>query len=147
MTTHNVNVTFTYHTPKDLHIISLILCLIFDSIDRTALWKFLAHSGIPEKIIRLIRTTYETSTCQVVHNGSLTVPFSILSAVRQGCLMSPFLFLQAVDWIWNVASTIEGCQRGIQWMLSKQLQNIDFSDDVALLSHCHDNTQDKATSL
>ena len=84
----------------------------FDSIDRTAFWKLLAHYGIPEEIIRLIRTTYEPSTCQVVHNGSLTEPFSILSGVRQGCLLSPFLFLLAVDWI--MASTIEGCQRGIQ---------------------------------
>ena len=50
----------------------------FNSVDRTALWKLLAHYGIPEKIIRLFRTTYEPSTCQVVHNGSLTEPFSML---------------------------------------------------------------------
>ena len=46
-----------------------------------------------------------------------------------------------------MASAIEGCQRGIQWTLSTQLEDIDFADDVALLSHCHDNMQDKATSL
>ena len=99
----------------------------FDSVYRTALWKLLAHYG------------------QVVHNGSLTEPFSILTGVRQGCLLSPFLFLLAVDWI--MASTIEGCKRGIQWTLSKQLEDIDFANDVALLSHRHDNTRDKATSL
>ena len=87
----------------------------FDSVDRTALWKLLAHYGIPEKIIRLIRTTYEPSTC----NGSFTEPFSILSGVRQGCLLSRFLFLLAINWI--IASTIEGCPRGIQWKLSTQL--------------------------
>ena len=79
----------------------------------------LAHYGILEKIIILIRTTYEPSTCQVVHNGSLTEPFSILSGVRQGCLLSPFLFLLEGDWV--MASTIEGWQRGIQWTLCKQL--------------------------
>ena len=46
-----------------------------------------------------------------------------------------------------MASTIEGCQQGIQWTLSKQLEDIDFADDIALRSHCHDNMQDKATSL
>ena len=116
----------------------------FNSIDHTALWKLLAHYGIPEKIIRLIHTTYEPSTCQVVHNGSLTEPFSILSWVCQGSLLSPFLFLLAADWI--MASTIS-CQRGIQWTLSKELEDIDFSEDVALLSHRHDNMQDKATTL
>ena len=103
----------------------------FDNIDRTAIWKLLAHYDILEKIIRLICTTYEPSTSQVVHNGSLTEPFSILSAVCQGCLLSPFLFLLAVDWI--MASTIEGYQRGIQWTLSKQLEDIDFADDLAQL--------------
>ena len=115
------------------------------AFDRTALWKLLAHYTIPEKIIRLIRTTYEASTCQVVHNSSLTEPFSILSGVHQGCLLSPFLFRLAVDWI--MASKIEGCQRGIQWTLSKHLEDIDFADDVALLSHRLDNMQDKATPL
>ena len=76
----------------------------FDIVDRIALWKLLAHYGTPEKSIRLIRTTYEPSSCQFVHNGSLTEAFSILSGVRQGCLLSPSLFLQAVDWI--MASTI-----------------------------------------
>ena len=110
-----------------------------NNVDRTALWKLLAHYSIPEKIIRLICITYEPSTRQVVHNSSLTEPFSILSGVRQGCLMSPFLFLLAVDWI--MASTI-GCQRGIQWTLSKQLEDI-----VTLLSHRHDNMQEKVASL
>ena len=74
-----------------------------NNVDHTALWKLLAHYGIPEKIIRLIRTTYEPSTCQVVHNGSLTELFFILSGVHQGCLVSPFLLLLAVD---VMASTI-----------------------------------------
>ena len=47
----------------------------------------------------------------------------------------------------TLLSTIEGCQRGIQWTLSKQLEDTDFADNVALLSHRHDNKQDKATSL
>ena len=46
-----------------------------------------------------------------------------------------------------MASTIESCQQGIQWTLSRQLKDVDFADDVALLSHCHDNMQDKETSL
>ena len=45
-----------------------------------------------------------------------------------------------------MASTIEDCQQGIQWTLSKQLEDTDFADDVTLLSHRHD-IQDKVTSL
>ena len=103
----------------------------FNNVDHTALWKLLAHYGIPEKIIRLIRSTYEPSTCQVVHNGSLTELFFILSGSTKN--------------VWCLHSC--SCWRGIQWTLSKKLEDIDFADDVALFSHRHDNMQDKVTSL
>ena len=73
----------------------------FDSVDCTTLWKLFAHYGILEKIIRLIRTTYEPSTCRVVHNGSLTEPFSILSGVHQGCLLSPFCSCWQLTGLWH----------------------------------------------
>ena len=64
-----------------------------DIVDRDTLWKLLAYYGIPEKIIKLIRMAFQPSTCQVVHNGSLTEPFTITTGVRQGCLLSPFFLL------------------------------------------------------
>ena len=71
-------------------------------------------------------------------------PFARLSTVAPPPLLSPLLFMLAVDWI--MISTIEGYQQGIQWTLSKQLEDIDFADDVALFLH-HDNMQNKVTSL
>ena len=53
------------------------------------------------------------------------------------------LFLLAVDWI--MASTIEGSQQRIHWTLSKQLEDIDFADDVTLLSHRHGNIWNSQT--
>ena len=35
----------------------------------------------------------------VIHEGKLTDPFRVTTVVRQGCLLSPFLFLLAVNWI------------------------------------------------
>ena len=106
----------------------------FDSVDRSTLWKLLQHYGIPEKIIRMIRLAYEPSTCQVIHGNTLTEPFTVLSGVRQGCLLSPFLILLVMDWI--MKETTKDQARGIQWTLSKHLEDIDFADDVALLRPC-----------
>ena len=39
----------------------------FDSVDREALWKHLAHYGVPSKIIRLIQCTYSRMDCKVAH--------------------------------------------------------------------------------
>ena len=73
----------------------------FNSVDRSTLWKLLHHYGIPEKIIRMSRLEYEPSpsTCRVIHCNTLTEPLTVLSGIRQGCLLSPFLFLLVMDWI------------------------------------------------
>ena len=71
-----------------------------NSLDRDTLWKLLQHYGIPEKCISLIRSSYEEDmACRVVHTGQLTDSFVMKTGVRQGCLLSPFLFLLAIDWI------------------------------------------------
>ena len=36
---------------------------------------------------------------KIIHEGKLTEPFDIITGMRQGCLLSPLLFLLAVDWI------------------------------------------------
>jgi len=71
----------------------------FDSVAREVLWKLLRHYGIPEKYITLKQKTYEKCTCRVIHNGVLSELFEKLTGVRQGCLLSPFLFLLVIDWI------------------------------------------------
>lgn len=117
----------------------------FDSVDRDTLWKLLAYYGIPEKIIKLIRMAFEPSTCQVVHNGSLTEPFTITTGVRQGCLLSPFLFLIVIDWI--MRETTKDKKRGLQWSLMEQLEDIDYADDIALISQRHTDMKEKLLKL
>ena len=71
----------------------------FDSLVRDTPWKLLQHYGILDKLISLIRNSYEDMACRVVHAGQLTDSFIVKTGVRQGCLLSPFLFLLAIDWI------------------------------------------------
>ena len=113
----------------------------FDSVDRDSLWKLLRHYGVPQKITNLIQKMYEGMTGKVVHAGELSEPFEIKTGVRQGCLLSPFLFLIAIDYIMREAT--RGRKNGIQWSLSKQLDDLDFADDIALLSHNHRQMQQK----
>lgn len=41
----------------------------FDSVDSETLWKLLRHYGIPDKIVTIIRNSYEGINCKVVHGG------------------------------------------------------------------------------
>ncbi|PFX25640.1 LINE-1 retrotransposable element ORF2 protein [Stylophora pistillata] len=49
----------------------------FDSLDRPFLWKLLAHYGIPQKFINIIRNSYEGTTCKVIHEGQLSDSFEV----------------------------------------------------------------------
>ena len=60
-------------------------------------------------------------------------------------MLSPFLFLLVIDWI--MRQTTEKHRDGIQWTLPTRLENLDFADDIALLSHNHQGMQSKLTRL
>ena len=120
----------------------------FDSVDRTSLWKLLRHYGVPDKIVSLIRNSYEGMSCKVVHGQQLSESFQVQTGVRQGCLLSPFLFLLAIDWIMK-ETTSQG-RNGIRWTLmgpNTQLDDLDFADDLALLSSTRQQMQAKTDIL
>ena len=84
-------------------------------------------------------------SCKIAHAVQLSVNFEVKTGVRQGCLLSSFLFLLVIDWIMKTTTT--GRNNGIQWTLWTQLDDLDFADDLALLSPNHSQIQDKTTRL
>ena len=106
----------------------------FDSVDRDVVWRLMYHYGFPPKF-------YEDATCQVIHDGKLTEPFSVQTDVRQGCLLSPTIFLMVVDWVMRQSTA--GQRTGIQWTFTKQLVDLDFADDISLLSHKQQDAQER----
>ena len=102
----------------------------FDSIDRATLWKIMRHYGIPQKLVTLVEKMYDGTTCRILNEGQLTDSFEIKTGVKQGCLLSPFLFILALDWL--LKEVTRGKRNGIQW---------------TLLSHNHDQMQDKTKLL
>jgi peptidoglycan hydrolase CwlO-like protein len=51
------------------------------------------------------------------------------------------IFLMVIDWVMQQSTT--GRRTGIQWTFTKQLEDLDFADDIALLSHKHQYAQEK----
>ena len=117
----------------------------FDSIHRETMWKILRLYGIPEIIIRIIQALYNDFTCSVLHNGNLTPWFAVQSGVKQGCMLSPLLFLTVLDWI--MKETIKDNRTGIRWTLTTQLEDLDFADDICLTSSTRTHLRSKTLKL
>ena len=67
------------------------------------------------------------------------------TGVRRKCPMSALLFNLAIDWV--MRQTTSDRIWGIRWTLLSTLEDVDFADYLALLSHTHQNMQKKTTCL
>lgn len=120
----------------------------FDSIDRECIWAELHNIGVPTKIVSIIRASYENFSCRVLHDGCTSEPFLTLSGVRQGCLLSPLLFLIVMDGV--VRRATDGKTTGIVWDPLKpsiRLESLDYADDKCELSHRFIDMKRKLDSL
>ena len=104
----------------------------FDSIDQETLWKIMKAYGIPGKFIAMVKAFYRNSRVSVLHGGSKSEWFEVKSGVKQGCVMSGFLFLLVIDWI--MRRTVSGTRKGISWRMMETLEDLDYADDIVLLS-------------
>ena len=88
--------------------------------------------GIPPKLVRMVQAMYKGSKCAVIDGGGKTGWFVIKSGVPQGYVMSGFLFLFVIDWVMRKMPS-EG-NTGVRWRFTEKLDDLDFADDLALLS-------------
>ena len=65
---------------------------VFDSIHREGLWRIMKAYDIPDKLIRMVKIMYDDFECSVLDEGEQTRWFKITTGVKQGCVMSGFLF-------------------------------------------------------
>ena len=123
----------------DLHLVFVDFVKAVDSVDREGLWMALRRRVIPFKIVSVIKSTYNGAQCRVLHSGTLTAAFVVGSGVRQGCILSPVLFLLVIGDIIqaSIAKHRSVCKySGIRWKMDSLLQHLDYADDISLLSHC-----------
>jgi len=129
---------------------NLYVCFVdfekaFDSVDRSVLWRIMRSYSIPEKIVTMVKVMYSGSKCAVIDGSGVYDWFEIKTGVKQGCCMSGFLFLLVVDWV--MRKTTKHGNTGIRWKFNKFLEDLDFADDLALISSSGRHIQTKVSNL
>lgn len=131
----------------NLHMVFIDFKKAFDMLHHQNIWNAMERKGIPTKLINLIKAQYTNFKCRVIHKGFLSQPISCHSGVRQGCILSPLLFLMVLDEV--LTDSVEGKRTGIQWSIrsNDHLEDLDFADDIGLMSQKRSDMQTKLASI
>ena len=89
----------------------------------------------------MVKVFYEDFNCAVEEQAEACEWLNIKTGVKQGCNVSGFLFLIAMDWI--MRRTVGKGENGIRWKCTSKLDDL----DVALLSCTKQHIQNKTTKM
>uniref|UniRef100_A0A3B5Q8Y2 Reverse transcriptase domain-containing protein n=1 Tax=Xiphophorus maculatus TaxID=8083 RepID=A0A3B5Q8Y2_XIPMA len=101
----------------------------FDRVPRGALWGVLREYGVPGPLIRAVRSLYDRCQSLVRIAGSKSGSFPVRVGLRQGCPLSPILFITFMDRISRRSQGVEGVRFG-----GLRISSLLFADDVVLLA-------------
>ena len=84
---------------KDLFACFVNLEKAYDRVPRDKLWKVLQEYGVNGQLLQAIKSFYCRPEVCVRVNGKHSKPFQVGVGLRQGCVLSPLLFIVYMNWI------------------------------------------------
>ena len=122
----------------------------FDTIHRGKMLEILKAYGIPVSIVKAVGKMYENTKARVLSPDGETELFDIVAGVLQGDTLAPYLFVIVLDYALRVA--IDGNEEAFGFILEMRrsrrvgptiITDLDFADDIALLSNEIDQAQEE----
>ena len=107
---------------------------VFDCVNQGVLFQKLKRRGIPGYLLRILAFWYENQTMCVRWGKLLSAPFSVGNGVRQGGILSPFLFNVYMD---DLSSRLNGLNVGCT-VGKTCINQIIFTDDLLISPSTHD---------
>ena len=122
----------------------------FDSIHREKMMRILKAYGIPPNLLRAIEQMYINIRARIQTPDGETNQFNISAGVLQGDTLAPFLFITVLDHALRQAMS-GGKEEKLGFTIiprrssrhpKEVLADLDFADDIALLSDDIENAQE-----
>lgn len=105
----------------------------FDTIPHLHLFYSFIKGGLHGRVLMIIRDMYtKLTSCIQGHDGNLSAPFSCNIGTRQGCMLSPFMFIFYLNELVHMCD-LENC-RGIFVDQDHAVNMLLYADDVVLVS-------------
>ena len=104
----------------------------FDCVDHKKLWTILKEMGIPDHLSCLLRNLYAGQEATVRTGHGTTDSLQIGKGVRQGCILSPYLFNLYGEYIMRKAG-LDEAQAGIK-ISRRNINKLRYADDTTLMA-------------
>ncbi|KAK7916392.1 hypothetical protein WMY93_012153 [Mugilogobius chulae] len=121
---------------QPVHMCFVDLEKAFDRVPRGVLWGVLREYGVRGPLLRAVRSLYDRSRSCVHIAGSKSDLFPVHAGLRQGCPLSPVLFIVFMDRISRRSQGPEGVQFG-----DHRISSLLFADDVVLMASSNQDLQ------
>ena len=119
---------------KNLYLEFMDLQQAYDTVNREALWQVLMIYGVDGRLLKGIKSLYDESEACVRVNRMESEWFKIGNGVRQGCVMSPWLFNIYMDGVMKemmveaAGGGVRVMENGREWRIPCLL----YADDLVL---------------
>ncbi|KAJ0179579.1 hypothetical protein K1T71_005291 [Dendrolimus kikuchii] len=115
----------------------------FDSIETWAVLESLQRCRIDWRYIEVLRCLYDAATMTVQIQDRRAKPIPLRRGVRQGDVISPKLFTNAME---DVFKTLEWNERGIN-INGERISHLRFADDIVVFAETLEGLTDMLNSL
>ena len=121
---------------EDLYLCFIDYSKAFDRVHHAQLIECLKKIGLDGKDINLIGSLYWNQKAAIRIEDQLSEYTKIQRGVRQGCVLSPYLFNIYTELIFRESQHLEGVR-----INGKNLNNLRYADDTVLLADNKENLQ------
>ena len=127
---------------KDLFTCFIDYSKAFDKVHHEQLIQCLEKIGVDGKDIRVIANLYWHQKAAIRIQNQLSPFTSIQRGVRQGCVLSPYLFNIYTEFIFRECNELQGIN-----IHGLNINNLRYADDTALITENQENLQRVVTKV
>ena len=103
----------------------------FDTVEWAFIHKTLQHFNVGPSLVKCINTFYNNSESCVLNNGWSSNFFKLERGVRQGCPLSPYLFILCIEILAEKIRTRQN-RKGIN-VFGQEIKISQYADDTSLI--------------